>query len=91
MAAALSQRCVGSAPVSIVITAVPAITEAKYSDRSMRYIDIEVGCVCQNIYLQCESLGLGTVSVGAFYDDRVAAAIGTDASPRLIMPIGACR
>jgi SagB-type dehydrogenase family enzyme len=87
--AALNQSSIGQAPVSIVITGVPSITEARYGDRAMRYIDNEVGCVSQNIYLQCESLGLGTVAMGAFYDEDVARAIGTDASPRLIMPVGA--
>jgi SagB-type dehydrogenase family enzyme len=87
--AALDQEPVGNAPVSIVITAIPSITEAKYGDRSMRYIDNEAGCVAENIYLECESLGLGTVTIGAFYDDDVAALLGSEVSPRLIMPVGA--
>ncbi len=87
--AALRQGCVSEAPVALVITAIPAITEARYADRSMRYIDQEVGCVCQSVYLQCESLGLGTVAIGAFYDDTVSDVVGTEAESRLIMPIGA--
>jgi SagB-type dehydrogenase family enzyme len=86
--AALGQACVRDARAALVITAVPEITEARYGDRSMRYIDQEVGCVCQSVYLECESLGLGTVAIGAFYDDDVSAVIGTDALSRLIMPLG---
>ncbi|MCK4719832.1 SagB/ThcOx family dehydrogenase [bacterium] len=88
MAAALGQGPVGNAPATIVISAIPEITEAKYGDRSMRYIDQEVGAVLQNIYLQCETLGLGTVAIGAFYDDQVAEVVGTSATVRLIMPVG---
>ena len=33
---------------------------------------MEVGHAARNVYLQAVSLGLGTVVVGAFDDDRVA-------------------
>lgn len=90
----LSEAALGQSPVSdasavLVITAIPEITRARYGDRTMRYVDQEVGCVCQSVYLQCESLGLGTVAIGAFYDDDVAGIVNTDAEPRLLMPIGA--
>ena len=88
MGAALGQEPVGDAPVTLILSAIPSITEVKYGDRSMRYIDTEVGAVCENIYLQCETLGLGTVAIGAFYDDLVAEVVGTSASVRLIMPVG---
>ncbi|HDS30084.1 MAG TPA: SagB/ThcOx family dehydrogenase [Firmicutes bacterium] len=89
MSASLNQGCVGSAPISIIITAIPSITEARYGNRSMRYIDNEAGSISQNVYLQCEALGLGTVVIGAFNDDQVAEICSPDVSPRLIMPIGA--
>jgi SagB-type dehydrogenase family enzyme len=87
--AAVNQEPIGNAPASIIIAAIPSITEAKYGDRSMRYIDNEAGCIAQNIYLQCEPLALGTVTIGAFYDDAVARLLGAEVSPRLIMPVGA--
>ena len=87
-AAALDQECVAHGQIVLIISAIPSITEAKYGDRSMRYIDTEVGAVCENIYLQCEALDLGTVSVGAFYDDEIAEIVGTDNAVRLIMPVG---
>ena len=87
--AALDQASVATAPAVLVITAIPSITEAKYGDRSMRYIDTETGAVCQNVYLQCEALGLGAVAVGAFHDDRVAELTQNEVEPRLIMPFGA--
>lgn len=89
MAAAVDQACVGAAPASLVISAIPSITEVKYGDRSMRYIDNEAGAVCENVYLQCQALGLGTVCIGAFYDDQVADICSPEVVPRLIMPFGA--
>ncbi len=77
----LSQACLGQsmprdAAASVVITAVPQRTRAKYGDRAMRYIYLEAGHVSENIYLECVSLGLGTVGIGAFYDDEIIKLIG---------------
>ncbi len=87
-AAALGQSFVGEAQAVLIIAAIPEITMARYGNRSMRYIDQEVGCICQNVYLQCGSLGLGTVAVGAMDDNHIAEIVSTKAEPRLIMPIG---
>jgi len=86
--AALDQESIGNGQAVIAITAIPSIIEARYGDRSMRYIDTETGAVCQNIYLMCENLDLGTVAVGAFHDEQVAEIIGTTNDVRLLMPIG---
>jgi len=49
-----------------------------------------VGHVGQNIYLQCEALGLATVAIGAFYDDAVAKVLSLpdELKPIYIMPVG---
>ncbi|HIP65218.1 MAG TPA: SagB/ThcOx family dehydrogenase, partial [Pyrodictium sp.] len=88
--AALNQRWVREAPVNIVICAVYERTTSRYGERGIRYVHIEVGHVGQNIYLMATALGLGTVAVGAFYDDQVARIIGAkpEEHPLYIMPIG---
>lgn len=50
--------------------------------------EIEAGMVGQNLYLSATSLGLGTVAVGAFFDDEVASALGVDERPLYVFPIG---
>jgi SagB-type dehydrogenase family enzyme len=88
--AALSQTWVAEAAAVVVIGAVPERTAAKYGDRAERYVHIEVGAVAENMYLQAESLGLGTVFVGAFSDDEVARIIGVEeVEPFGLMPVGA--
>ncbi|MFH1421219.1 MAG: SagB/ThcOx family dehydrogenase [Planctomycetota bacterium] len=86
--AALLQDFILKAPASIVIAAVYERTAARYRDRAPRYVYIEVGHVGENIYLQCESLALGTVAVGAFDDAKVKKALGIKEEPLYIMPIG---
>jgi nitroreductase len=39
---------------------------------------MEAGHISQNVYLQCTSLGLAVVAVGAFYESEVDALIGLD-------------
>ena len=89
--AALGQQWVRQAPVDIVVTAVFERTTMFYGERGrVRYVPIDVGHLGQNIYLMAAALGLGTVAVGAFYDDWVARVIGLQPNeePLYIMPVG---
>ncbi|MFO7979827.1 MAG: SagB/ThcOx family dehydrogenase [Candidatus Aminicenantes bacterium] len=88
--AALRQSFVREGAVVLIISGVYARSAAKYGDRAQRYTHIETGAVGQSIYLQAESLGLGTVMVGAFDDKKVQSVLGLsqDEIPLAIMPIG---
>ncbi len=89
-AAAYHQRFIAAAPVCIAIAAKFAKTTSRYGERGIRYVHIDVGHVGQNIYLQAEGLGLGTVAVGAFDDDTVARALKLSPPlvPLYLMPVG---
>lgn len=88
--ASLFQMFIADAPISIVITGDYERTTARYGERGTRYVHMEAGHVSQNIYLQVEALGLGTVAVGAFHDDRVSEALNLPEKhePLYLMPIG---
>jgi SagB-type dehydrogenase family enzyme len=88
--AALGQGFIKDAPVVLVITAVFERVKSKYGERGTRYVHQETGHVAQNVCLQCEALGLGTLVVGAFHDSRVQNVLGTpkDFEPLYIVPIG---
>jgi nitroreductase len=51
---------------------------------------MEAGHVGQNVYLQVESLGLGTVVIGAFYEEDVSQALNLPDQhiPLYVMPVG---
>ncbi len=88
--AALSQPVIASAPVDFVITALYARTTKKYGERGIRYVHIEAGHVAENIQLQAVGLGLGSVPIGAFYDEKVRSVIDCteEESPIYIIPVG---
>jgi len=87
--ASLSQDFIAVAPASIVLAAVYDRITVKYGKRGHRYTDIEIGHIGQNIYLQVEALGLGTVAIGAFHDEEVKRAIHiSEAEPIYIMAVG---
>jgi SagB-type dehydrogenase family enzyme len=88
--AALKQDAIIQAPAVIVLAAVYDRTKAKYGDRAPQYVHIEAGSVAQNVYLQATALDLGTVLIGAFYDNQVKAVVGLakDEEPLALMPVG---
>ncbi len=88
--AALRQSPVRVAPVNLVFSAVYARTTARYGERGIRYVHMEVGHAAQNVYLQAVSLGLGTVVIGAFDDEGVRRALNLPAAeePLYILPVG---
>jgi len=88
--AALGQDWLAEAPAVFVIAAVYERTAVKYGSRAERYVDMEAGHAGQNLFLQAVALGLGTVVVGAFRDEEVAAVLELPAGvkPLGLMPVG---
>jgi SagB-type dehydrogenase family enzyme len=64
--ATLGQFFAGTAPAVFVWTAIPYRTEWRYSAASYKVIAIDVGHVCQNLYLACEAIGAGTCAIAAY-------------------------
>lgn len=88
--AALHQNFIAGAPLVLVLAGVEGRTAGKYGDRAARYILIESGCSAQNIHLQAEALGMGTVVIGAFNDGLLQEVLymSRDEIPLVILPLG---
>ena len=88
--AALDEESIYEAPVDIVICAIYERTLSRYGARGERYVHMEVGHAGQNVYLQATALGLGTVAIGAFYDEQVREVLRLDKQykPLYVMPLG---
>jgi len=82
---------VKEAPVSLIYTAVFSRTTGKYGERGReRYVCVDLGHSAENVYLQVETLGLGTCAIAAFSDDEVSTVLKLqkEEEPLYIMPIG---
>lgn len=88
---AIDQDWVEAAALAIVITGIDERTTQRYGSRGRRrYVPMEAGHVGENIYLQCESLGLSTVAIGAFRDSALRDLLDVPDShrPLYIYPVG---
>jgi SagB-type dehydrogenase family enzyme len=88
--AALGQDSVQKAPAIFVIAAVYERTSKKYGNRTERYVIMEAGHAGQNLLLQAVSLGLETVPIGAFHDEKVKQVLNLPINhePLYLIPVG---
>jgi len=88
--AALGQEWVKNSSLNLIISAVFERTTQKYGKRGIRYVWMEAVHSAQNVYLEVSALNLGTVSVGAFEEEKVKEILSlpTNVEPLYIMPIG---
>jgi SagB-type dehydrogenase family enzyme len=70
--AAWGQEFIEVAPLTMVFVAEFERTTGRYGQRGIRYVYMEAGHAAQNVHLQAEALGLGSVAVGAFNDAAVS-------------------
>jgi len=70
-AASWDQEFIAEADMNIIICAEYSRTTWRYHQRGIRYVFMEVGHCAQNIHLEVVALGLASVPIGAFEDDRV--------------------
>ena len=77
-AACLDQAFIGTSNVTFIWTAMIYRMKWRYGERAHRYIFLDAGHVCQNLYLSAESIDCGVCAIGAFFDDELNAALGID-------------
>ncbi len=84
------QDFVEKAPACLVFAADLTKMAEKYGRRGELYVYYEVGHAGENVYLQVQSLGLGTVAVGAFDEAAVGNLLGLAQEERVLylMPFG---
>ncbi|MGO8693718.1 MAG: SagB/ThcOx family dehydrogenase [Rectinemataceae bacterium] len=88
--AALNRQYWGAAVV-LMWVAVPYRTEWRYSVASHKLIALDAGHSCQNLYLSCEALGLGTCAIGAYDQESLDRYLGLDGEERFAVyaaPVG---
>lgn len=88
--AALDQDWVRDAAVNIIVCAIYERTTQRYGDFGYKYVHMEAGHLGENVHLEAVSLALGTVMVGAFYEEPVKnlLEVTEDVIPLYIIPVG---
>ncbi len=78
MAACLDQKHVDDCAVMFVWAADVYRMTYRYGERGYRYLHLDAGHVCQNLYLASESIRCGVCALAAFEDDALNAVLGLD-------------
>jgi len=88
--ACLNQAFMAEAPVAFCFSAVYERTTGRYGQRGLRYVHMDAGIAAENLHLQAEALGLGSVAIGAFDDDDAARVLdlAADEQPLYLTPVG---
>ncbi|MBN1870418.1 MAG: SagB/ThcOx family dehydrogenase [Candidatus Omnitrophica bacterium] len=84
------QEIVKFAPMTMVITAVYSRVTSKYGERGRMYAHMEAGHIAQNVHLQAVALGLSSVPMGAFDEEKVKELLSlpADREPLYMVPVG---
>ncbi len=85
------QPYVGQGAATFIWTVRPYRTEWRYGEDTLKDILMSVGHICQNLYLACEGLGLGTCATVAYQQDELDRFLGIDGENEIalyVAPVG---
>jgi SagB-type dehydrogenase family enzyme len=85
--ATLQQQHVKNSAVTFIWVAVPIRTVWRYSQRAFRYLYLDAGHVCQNLYLLAEAMNCGVCAIAAFDDNLANSAVGVDGEEQFVIYI----
>jgi SagB-type dehydrogenase family enzyme len=84
-AVCLGQKMIENAAVTFAWVAVRERMTWRYGERGYRYLYLDAGHVCQNLYLACEAIGAGTCAIGAYDDDATNALFRLNGRDRFVV------
>ncbi len=87
--ACFGQDFVSRNAVTFLWAAVPYRMNWRYGERGYRYLHLDAGHVCQNLYLAAEACGAGVCAVAAFDDERLNALLGLDGASQFAIYLAA--
>ncbi len=88
MAACEDQKQVEQSAVTLIWVADSYRMRWRYSERYIRYLHLDAGHVCQNLYLAAETIGCGVCAIAAFDDDDLNALLGCDGEQDFAVYVG---
>jgi SagB-type dehydrogenase family enzyme len=85
------QVFVGQGAVVFLWAVIPYRAEWRYTVVAHKMIAMDIGHLCQNLYLASEAIGAGTCAIGAFNQDEADAVVGVDGKDEFVIyiaPVG---
>lgn len=86
--ACLNQRFISGCAVAFIWTAVAYRMAWRYGERGYRYIHLDAGHICQNLYLSAMTVDCGVCALAAFDDDLLNATLGIDGVEQFSVYLG---
>jgi SagB-type dehydrogenase family enzyme len=88
VSACANQNHVHTSAVTFIWVAILERMKLRYGERGYRYLHLDAGHICQNLYLAAEVTHCGVCAVAAFDDDAMNAALGLDGEDQFAVYLG---
>ncbi len=85
----LNQKFVKESAVTFMWTAVTQRMTWRYKERGYRFLFLDAGHVCQNLYLASESINAGTCAIAAYSDDDMNEILDVDGEGEFVIYMAA--
>ncbi|MCA1953946.1 MAG: SagB/ThcOx family dehydrogenase [Anaerolinea sp.] len=79
------QRQVRGSAVTFIWVAITERMTWRYGERGYRYLLLDAGHVCQNLYLAAEPLNCGVCAIAAYEDEVLNQALGLDGEAQFVI------
>jgi len=86
--ACLQQKQVTDSAATIIWVADMTRMYWRYGERGYRYIHLDAGHVCQNLYLAAEAIHCGVCAIAAFDDDQLNTVLNLDGEQHFVVYLG---
>ncbi|MDQ7096618.1 SagB/ThcOx family dehydrogenase [Desulfosporosinus sp. PR] len=83
--ACFNQTFIKSSSVTFIWTVIPYRMNWRYGERGYRYLYLDAGHVCQNLYLSAESINCGACAIAAYSDDELNQLLGLDGKEQFVI------
>jgi len=86
--ACLRQKIVINSAVTFIWAADAGRMTWRYGDRGYRYLHLDAGHICQNLYLAAQVIGCGACAIAAFDDEELNSVVGIDGEKQFVVYVG---
>jgi len=83
--ACLHQKIIVSSAITFIWAADAARMTWRYGERGYRYLHLDAGHICQNLYLSAQVIGCGACAIGAFDDELINNVVGIDGEEQFVV------